>query len=143
MQIKKIHYKETYPLRHLILRQGQPLSSCAMEGDTLENTLHYGVFQNNQLIGIGSCMDEPNEKFPSSKRIRGLAVIDSFRGAGIGSKLLTAIEKDIKNKKKDWAWMNARASVIEFYLERGYHIQGNSFDIPPIGKHYICVKHLK
>ena len=143
MQIKKIHYKETYPLRHIVLRKGQPFSSCAMAHDELASTLHYGFFQDNQLIGVGSCMDESNEKFPSSKRIRGLAVIGSFRGLGIGSKLLAAIEKDIKNEKKDWAWMNSRASAIKFYLERGYRIEGDSFEIAQIGKHYICVKYLK
>lgn len=50
--IQEIQSKETYIVRHPVLRKGKPLESCLFEGDDLETTHHFGLFLDSELIGI-------------------------------------------------------------------------------------------
>jgi len=58
-EITQITAEDTYPLRHALLRKGRPLSSCILEGDDAPETIHLGVFFENDLIGIGSAFFKP------------------------------------------------------------------------------------
>jgi len=46
IQIKEIPSKETYIVRQPVLRKGKPIESCIFEGDDLETTYHFGLFDN-------------------------------------------------------------------------------------------------
>ena len=56
VKIKKIEANQTYELRHPLLREGQPLSSCNLELDDDEKSLHLGAFKDNKLVGVLSAM---------------------------------------------------------------------------------------
>ncbi|GAL68931.1 hypothetical protein JCM19301_2950 [Jejuia pallidilutea] len=43
-QIMQICAKETYPVRHPVLRTGKPIETCAFNGDDLPSTMHIGLF---------------------------------------------------------------------------------------------------
>lgn len=55
---------ETRPIRHAVLRPHQSLARLAFPGDDAPDTLHIGIFLNNQLVGITSiaCKQFPNEQ---------------------------------------------------------------------------------
>lgn len=52
--IKKIATTETYPVRLPVLRKGKPVESCRFDGDDLKTTLHFGLFLDQELVGIVS-----------------------------------------------------------------------------------------
>ena len=60
MEIKKISSVETYPIRHEVLRKGKPIETCKFKGDDDENTIHFGLFLEDKLVGIISIFKEKN-----------------------------------------------------------------------------------
>jgi hypothetical protein len=73
IQIKEIPSKETYIVRQPVLRKGQPIESCIFEGDDLETTYHFGLFDNKILTGIVSLFEKINPIFAGQNQaqIRG------------------------------------------------------------------------
>jgi hypothetical protein len=39
--------------------------------------------------------------------------------------------------KKWHLWCNARQAAVPFYAKNGWHVQGQPFDIPKIGPHFV------
>ena len=141
-QVKQILAKETYLVRHPILRTGKPLETCAFSGDDLPSTIHLGLFNNSSIIGVASFMKNNNNEFfkKSQYQLRGMAIIETFQGKGLGKMLLRKGEQLLKDKKTGLIWCNARIKAINFYKRNGYKITGVPFEIPEIGKHYIMYK---
>ena len=105
-----------YLLRWQILREPwkQPLGS---ERDELEDSSYHQLALNNKtIIGAGRIHIINN----STAQIRYMAVSDSYRRKGIGSKLLVSLE----NKARKWGCteiiLNARNSCIRFYKKHAY-----------------------
>ena len=65
IQIKEIPSKETYIVRQPVLRKGKAIESCIFEGDDLETTHHFGLFDNESLTGIISLFHKSNPIFAS------------------------------------------------------------------------------
>lgn len=52
--ISEIKPRELIPIRQAVLRQGLPVEASIFDGDYAEHTVHFGAFENNQLIGCAS-----------------------------------------------------------------------------------------
>ncbi len=139
---RPISHNETYSLRHKILRQGQSFESCKMEGDTLDTSIHLGLYHGEIIIGIVSSMSERFHNLASSSRIRGMAILAQYRDSGLGSYLLEKIEGKLKLNNIKWSWLKARENALSFYVKNSYVIIGEPFNLPKIGLHYNCVKAL-
>lgn len=61
--IKEISSRETFILRHPLLRKGKTIETCHFEGDDLQTTHHFGLFDNSDLIGIISLFLKINTIF--------------------------------------------------------------------------------
>lgn len=68
--IKEISSKETFIVRHPVLRKGKPIESCYFEGDDLESTHHFGLFVNEKLTGVISIFLNSNPIFAEKARHR-------------------------------------------------------------------------
>ena len=66
--IKKITALETFPVRHPVLRAEKPIASCHFDGDTLETTLHFGMYDSDDLLGVISLLDAKNDSLTSEKK---------------------------------------------------------------------------
>ena len=51
--IRPISAAETWPLRHRVLRPGQPFGQTAYPRDDHPETAHFGVFDGDRLVGVG------------------------------------------------------------------------------------------
>ena len=142
--IRKISSKDTYPVRHPVLRKGRPLDSCRFEGDDLETTFHLGLFLDDILVGVATYLKSTNPRFSEEfqYQLRGMAVLESEQGKHLGKALLNKGENQLKEMKIERLWCNARIGASQFYERNGYVIVGEAFDIPQVGIHYLMTKKL-
>lgn len=142
--IKEVSAKETYPVRHPVLREGRPIEDCAFSNDDLETTIHLGLFIKNNLVGIATLLEHKNALFHENKQyqLRGMAVLKSYQGQGLGDAILKYAENQLKQKSINLIWCNAREIAVGFYKKNGFEIIGNSFEINGVGTHYVMYKTL-
>ena len=137
IHLKPICAKETYAVRHPLLRSGLPIESCAFDRDDDENTVHIGSFLNEKLVGVLTLL--PNE---TDVQLRGMAVLPELQGKGIGRLLVAEAEKCVRDMDMSTLWMNARLVAVPFYEACGYQKQGETFELPFGGTHYKMTKYL-
>ncbi len=142
--IKEIPSKDTYIVRQPVLRKGKPIESCIFDGDDLNTTHHFGLFENEELIGIISLFSQTNTIFADENQaqIRGMAVLDSHQKKGFGEALVIHCEKYCHENNVDLIWFNARTAAVGFYKKMNYQIIGKPFDIKDVGEHYLMFKKL-
>lgn len=144
LHIKIISAKETYPVRHPILRTGRPLEDCHFEGDDSDNTFHLGLFDKEKLIGVASFFKNTNPKFDTANQyqLRGMAILSSYQGIGLGKMILQYGENELINNSTSLIWCNAREIAVSFYEKLHYKKIGEPFYIKNIGLHYVMFKKL-
>lgn len=142
--IKEIPSKDTYIVRQPVLRKGKPIESCIFEGDDLNTTHHFGLFDDKELTGIISLFTQTNTIFADENQaqIRGMAVLDSHQKKGFGEALVKYCEEYCKTQNVDLIWFNARTAAVGFYKKMNYQIIGEAFDIKDVGEHYLMFKKL-
>lgn len=143
MEVKKISYLETFPVRSAVLRKDKPIETCFFLGDDDQETTHFGMFHENNLIGVASVFKVKNENFDTNKQfqLRGMAVLSEYQGLGLGKVLLEEICKFVETKKVEVLWFNARENAVKFYENSGFLVIGNSFVIPDVGTHFVMYKY--
>lgn len=143
-EIKKISSRDTFLVRHPILREGKPIESCQFDGDDLETTTHFGLFIDKNIIGVLSVFKNNNVIFSSENQfqIRGMAILKDFQRKGFGDELIKHAEVYIKSQFGKLIWFNARESAVPFYEKLGYIKIGEPFFIADIGIHYIMKKEI-
>lgn len=143
--IKKISAEKTHAIRHPMLRQGRPIEDCVFDGDKDPKTIHLGAFIENKLVGVLSAYQKNTTVFDvkESYQIRGVAVLTTAHRKGIGRALMANIEHQLKQKKIDLIWLNARITAVDFYTALAYQQKGKAFEIEGIGTHYCFYKILK
>ena len=122
----------------LILRKpwGQPEGS---EKDDLEDeSIHLMACQGDVVCGVGRA----HFNSPGEAQIRYMAVDESHRGKGIGSKLLAELEKRIRQKGGRQITLNAREIAVGFYEEHGYEIVAKSHTLYGSIEHFKMQKRL-
>ena len=140
--IRIITAAETYPLRHKILRQNEPIEKCVYPYDTADSTVHFGLFENNVLFGIISVFETKKDIFTDKKQfqIRGMAVLENHQKKGYGAALVKHAMEYLQKEQEFLIWFNARIIALGFYDKLGFEKIGTVFEIVPIGMHYIMYK---
>lgn len=144
IKIIKIDYLKTFAVRHPVLREGKPVESCFFNHDDAETTIHLGLFNNNNIIGVVSIFKNKMSIFNINcqYQIRGMAVLKDFQKQGFGKMLIKEAEKQVVEQNGSLVWFNAREIAVDFYKKMGYSIVGESFLIGDIGTHFVMKKEL-
>ena len=137
IQLKLICAKDTYMVRHPVLRKGLPIETCSFDRDDDSKTMHLGANVNNKLVGVLTIL-----RNTSDAQLRGMAVLPEMQKQGIGHQLILEAERHVKKMGLSLLWMNARLAAIPFYERCGYQKQGHIFNLPYGGDHYKMIKHL-
>ena len=137
IQLKQISAKDSYVVRHPVLRKGLAQRSCAFDRDEDTTTIHLGAFENNALVGVLSLLQNT-----ADIQLRGMAVLESHQGLGIGKTMIAKAEEMVKELSVKKLWMNARLIAVPFYESCGYTKEGVSFELPYGGMHYKMTKTL-
>ncbi len=133
-------------LRYVVLREplGLPYEQTLFSGDELAGTTHIVGVMDGEPVGCltllppgespaGSGIDACGSG-ASYVQLRGMAVVGSCQGRGIGSRLLAHV-KGIAADRGWILWCKARESAVGFYVANGWRVVGEEFEIPQIGKH--------
>lgn len=120
MNIEKITWQETLPIRHRVLWPEKPPSFCQVPDD--ENADHYGVFINGLLVSVASVYIDGK-----SARLRKFATLPEHQGKGIGSRLLQHILDQLHKQDVEHFWCDARAGATAFYQRFGMRTEGERF----------------
>ena len=117
-------------LRARVLRPGRPPEESRFAGDDAPTTTHLGAFLGARCVAVASLYDE------QGMRLRGVAVDPEMRGRGAGSALVRRAQAMAAEAGRG-LWCNARASAAGFYERLGWAEDGEPFDLPHIGAHYV------
>ncbi|UCE92645.1 MAG: GNAT family N-acetyltransferase [Flavobacteriaceae bacterium] len=142
IRIKRIEVEKTYPLRKDILRKGMTLSH-KMPGDEEKESLHLGLYADEELVCVGSFMKNTRKDFSGVQfQLRGMATSEKFQKKGFGKRLMKYAEQILKSEGVDVIWCNARTTATVFYKNLGYQIIGEEFDVPQVGPHFVMFKEI-
>jgi L-Ala-D/L-Glu epimerase len=134
---------DVWPIRHRVLRPGQPAELCSYPEDGRPGARHFAALHNGRTVGAASIYHEdppaefavPGVKRGQAWRLRGMATVDEIRGTGAGSALLRTALTHAVGAGAQGVWCNARTSVAGFYRKHGFHTVGDEFAMPGIGPH--------
>ena len=142
IRIEEISAEDTYPIRKDILRKNMSLSHV-MHGDLDPETLHLGVFVEEELVCVGSFMRTSLEGLTGLQyQLRGMAATEENQGKGFGKLLLQKAELILSDKGIQIIWCNARINAMEFYKKLGYQVMGKQFEVAEVGPHFKMYKAL-
>jgi ribosomal protein S18 acetylase RimI-like enzyme len=152
------------PLRQAVLRPHQTVAEQVYAGDDAPGAAHFAAFADSadsadserahsapsaplaggdaagQVIGIASITPEPHpvSPAPGDWRIRGMATDpDHGRGTGAGALLLAACVEHARAEGGTRVWCNARTPAVGFYARAGFATEGEEFELPAIGPHFL------
>jgi predicted GNAT family N-acyltransferase len=115
---------QAYLLRHgvFVLEQRVP---PALERDEHDETaFHVVALEAGRCIGTGRLVRQPG----GVGRIGRMAVDPAFRRAGVGGKVLAALEKKAREDGLRELELHAQCQVEPFYAKRGYVREGEVFE---------------
>lgn len=120
VDIQLIHCSDTYEIRHKVLWPNKLIEHVKIKEDDL--AIHLGAFVNKNHIGVVSIFSN-NEDF----QFRKLAVLEDFRGYGIGTTLILECIQIAAKKGAKKLWCDARQDAICFYQKLGFEIDSTVF----------------
>ena len=139
INISVVPVQKIYPLRHQVLRTGQPIETCYYPEDSRDGVFHLAAIRDAEVVGIASFYPENHDAFGDGNcwRLRGMATSEKVRGQGVGRQLLQHGLTHCHQQGAGLLWCNARVSASEFYRKLNFAIQGEAFNIEDIGPHYL------
>jgi GNAT superfamily N-acetyltransferase len=143
VRIRPVRVQEILDLRWRILRDGLPREAANFEGDDEPTTLHFAAMDGSAVIGCVTILRRPWQE-RAAWQLRGMAVEPQWQRAGIGRRLLDAVESAIRSQPHSLQlWCNARTPATGFYRKYGWELFGEEFVIATAGPHYKMSKLLK
>lgn len=124
-------------MRREILRPGASDTELAYPGDDAVDAGHFGAYLAHTLVGIASVSPQPHRDVDTAWRLRGMATASTVRGTGVGALLLAACIDHVVAHGGTLLWCNARTPARGFYERFGFEAEGEEFEIPGIGPHYL------
>jgi GNAT superfamily N-acetyltransferase len=126
-----------HDLRLRVLRPGRPPEAAVFPGDEDPATVHLGAFDEaGQCLGIATLVRN------KGLQLRGMAVEPAVRGTGVGAAVLEAVHRTAVEEGFSDLWCNARVSAVGFYEKGGWTREGEQFEIPDVGPHYVMHRRL-
>lgn len=145
IHIQNITPEQTRSLRHLVLWPHiEKEADCVIAQDHDNDAFHLGAECDGNIIAIGSFFPMVTEKMKAENpyRLRAMASHPDYRGSGAAAKLILNSFDELRNRKCDLLWCDARLSAVNFYLKLGLEAIDQIYDVPKIGPHKFMYIHL-
>ncbi len=137
-----IHVTETLPLRKKALKPFLSIEECINPEDSEASTFHLGLSFKDNLICVASFSYQacPLLHAGAPYRLRGMVTDEKYRSQGFGAQLLAFAQDQLRKKRCDLIWCNARITAMPFYESVGFRGLGELFELPGIGVHKVMYK---
>jgi len=114
-------WESYFDLRWRVLREpwGQPRGT---ERDDLDAESFHLILRDSAgaVVAVGRL----HLNSPSEAQVRYMAVDESHRGRGLGSRILSGLEDRARSQRVTGVVLNARDNTINFYRRHGYSDEG-------------------
>ncbi len=132
-------------LRAAVLRPGLSAETAIFAGDDEPDTLHVAILRGGEAVSVASVIRERTDRVQAVPqwRIRGMATLPELRGRGMGTVLLGALEQHARAHGGEVLWCFARPAARPLYERAGLAVEGEPFELPPIGPHVLMTKALE
>lgn len=117
-------YQRMVILRDAVLRKPLGLAFTPEQLAAEHSDLHFAVLSADEQV-IGTVIASPRGS--DSYQLRQMAIDDSYRGRGIGAKLLRAVESQLTERGTRELHLHARDHAVGFYAKQGYQAVGEEF----------------
>ncbi len=97
--------------------EGLELDGCDREA------LHMVVKDGERVIGTARVLFLAN----GQAKIERMAILKPFRGRGIGKKIISFLNEELKNRQVEEVVLHAQYSVVAFYKSCGFKASGPTF----------------
>ena len=108
-------------MRVFVREQGVPAEIELDEHD--KRAIHFLAFVSGKAVGTARVVLRRGRA-----KIGRMAVLKSYRGMGVGSKLLKRAVETAKRKRAGRIYLHAQESAVGFYETAGFHAVGPIFD---------------
>ncbi len=142
MAVVEIEASDTWALRRMVLRKGDPNANVAFAEDALGDAFHLGVRCDGALVAVATFFRRSTPHRPDARatQLRGMAVNPDRQGRGVGRLLLTVAIERIRANGSNVLWANARDSALDFYQAVGMTVVGEGFFTADTGlPHHVVV----
>ncbi len=136
-QTKK-QFEEYYTLRWRLLRKPWNQQRGSEKDERENESIHIAAVIGGKFIGVGRVHFNSKEE----AQIRYMAVLDNYRGKGVGSQILGALEARARTKGAKYILLNSREAATGFYEKHGYKIIGSAHMLFGIIPHWKMKKEL-
>ncbi len=128
-------------LRARVLRTGRPPETARIEGDAHDQTIHVGAFSDEgRLLGVASLFEIAGDS--GALQLRAMAVEPDIRKGGVGAAVVRWCEDYAMGRDRN-LWCQARVVALGFYARLGWVAEGDEFDVPLVGPHYVMRRTLR
>lgn len=118
-------------IREIVFIEEQSVPE-SLERDAEDATAyHVLAFRGGHAIATGRLVQlpaAPKNETGSWGRIGRMAVVQTQRKGGVGSKVLGALEAEAQRRKLDGIMLHAQLTAMEFYRRHGYEPEGAVFE---------------
>ncbi|MBS1531821.1 MAG: GNAT family N-acetyltransferase [Bacteroidetes bacterium] len=137
--IRFIPVEDTLAIRNDILRGGKlTLDQCRFSGDENPDAFHLGYFAGDKLVCIATFHPQNYKDYQGKAyQLRGMATLPEYRGRGIGNQVVNFAIVYLRGQKTNYIWCNARKSALKFYIDLGFEVISDEFELPNIGPHRV------
>lgn len=112
--IEQIRLELALRIRHKAMYPNESPEVVELPDD--QEGIHFGLFDNNQLISVVSWF----RRSATKAQFRKFGTLEQFRNVGYGAQLLKYIIDFSKLEGIDTLWCNARADALNFYKRLGF-----------------------
>lgn len=130
-------WQDYFELRTALLRR--PWGIPGEKDPDEEGSFHLAAFDGGgTVLATGRLVWKPD----ALAQIRSMAVAESFRGRGLGRRILRELERRALVEGVTFVFLQARELAVPFYEKCGYHIVEKSFLLQGKIQHYRMERHL-
>lgn len=118
-------------IREIVFIEEQSVPESLERDADDAQAFHVLALDGKHAIGTGRLVmltEAPKDETGKWGRVGRMAVLQSNRKGGTGSKLLTALEDEAKKRGLTGIMLHAQLSAMEFYKRHGYEPHGAVFE---------------
>ncbi len=118
-------------IREIVFIEEQSVPEGLERDEEDAKAFHVLAMRGGHAVGTGRLVElgqPPDGSAGQWGRIGRMAVLQSERKHGVGSRLLDALETEARQRRYDGIMLHAQLSAMEFYKRHGYAAHGSVFE---------------